>query len=495
MKRILSIALLFVFVLSAFNYAETKDFKNYKLGCKPAEQKMLSNFKKLDKSKLKSQKYPAAFDLTNEMPPIGDQGQQGSCVAWATGYANKSYAEGINQGWNLNSATHQMSPAFIYNQINGGVDQGAYITDALFLLMDSGCCTLNKMPYDENDFTTQPSQDAIDQAAHYKNLNAYYNVTPGDIEVMKGMMNDFNAPLVIGIPVDDDFYYLDENNDTYDVCDSSYGGHAIALVGYSDTKNAFKIQNSWGTAWGIDGYGWLSYDLVEANFNGLYDAYSFVQEDEDEIYPESSTSKKITFESASVKVNGVGRQWSTNVKLYNENMTKYLTMTEGKSRVSKKRVIRIKCREDDGKTGDDIAIKVSNLQDGVNNIKVEVPESSNPSKVAVWTFKIVVDDNYTPTTHKITQKSFKVIKKNHVGKQWKFYSKISNKYLKNNISYTTSAKTVYLKAVEKDKGKDDIGKWVGTLKPGTNTITFTVKENEGKYKGYKATVQAVIKMQ
>ena len=53
------------------------------------------------------------------------------------------------------------------------------------------------------------------------------------------------------------------------------GGHAIVAVGYDDnmkikntnpsaveTTGALLIRNSWGTGWGVSGYGYLSYDYV-----------------------------------------------------------------------------------------------------------------------------------------------------------------------------------------------------------------------------------------
>jgi C1A family cysteine protease len=39
-------------------------------------------------------------------------------------------------------------------------------------------------------------------------------------------------------------------------------GHAVLVVGYSDIKEAFLFQNSYGKQWGDGGYGWLPYEFV-----------------------------------------------------------------------------------------------------------------------------------------------------------------------------------------------------------------------------------------
>jgi hypothetical protein len=39
------------------------------------------------------------------------------------------------------------------------------------------------------------------------------------------------------------------------------GGHAMLVVGYDDSKKAFKLLNSWGTNWGDHGYTWVDYEF------------------------------------------------------------------------------------------------------------------------------------------------------------------------------------------------------------------------------------------
>jgi C1A family cysteine protease len=44
------------------------------------------------------------------------------------------------------------------------------------------------------------------------------------------------------------------------------GGHAVMAAGYSDARRWFLVRNSWGEAWGMDGYFTLPYDYI-SNLN------------------------------------------------------------------------------------------------------------------------------------------------------------------------------------------------------------------------------------
>ena len=47
---------------------------------------------------LNSDNLPSSVDLKPYFPPIGDQGQYGTCVAWAVGYNHKSFLEAKENG-------------------------------------------------------------------------------------------------------------------------------------------------------------------------------------------------------------------------------------------------------------------------------------------------------------------------------------------------------------------------------------------------------------
>ena len=63
-----------------------------------------------------------------------------------------------------------------------------------------------------------------------------------------------NGPGLIAMLVKDD-YKTDFWNGS-----GNYGGHAVSVVGYNDSKSSFIIRNSWGTSYGTNGYALLPYD-------------------------------------------------------------------------------------------------------------------------------------------------------------------------------------------------------------------------------------------
>ena len=83
-------------------------------------------------------------DLTDEMPPTGNQGAQGSCASYAITYYHRTQLEYHERHWDLTDPHHQFSPAFTYNQVNGGGDNGSGFENNMPLICDQGCASLVK---------------------------------------------------------------------------------------------------------------------------------------------------------------------------------------------------------------------------------------------------------------------------------------------------------------------------------------------------------------
>jgi len=208
---------------------------------------------------------PTSIDLSSNMPTPGNQGEQGSCVGWATAYALKSYQEKVEMGWPLNSSYTIFSPAFIYNQINGGVDNGSYPSDALKLIIEKGAATWASMPYTQYNYTSQPSYEAYQEAQNFKALS--YSRISGTSQIKAALIN--RNVVLIGMKVYSSFSNMELSgaNSLYNPnisLETYQGGHAVTIVGYDDDKfgGAFRIINSYGINWGDDGYFYLPYSKV-----------------------------------------------------------------------------------------------------------------------------------------------------------------------------------------------------------------------------------------
>jgi hypothetical protein len=211
---------------------------------------------------------PDSVDLTPMLPPPGNQGAQGSCVGWATAYGAKTYHEVVEEySWDPTSTRFQFSPSWIYNQINGGVDQGSFISAALDLIVADGADTLRFFPYDQWDFTTIPNSASITRARRFE--AASWGTLSNNVTKFKQILAGGNA-IIVGLSVLPDFDSLDAMNDTYDDdAGDSRGGHAVVITGYDDDREAFSFQNSWGMTWGLNGRGWMAYDFITNTKLGL----------------------------------------------------------------------------------------------------------------------------------------------------------------------------------------------------------------------------------
>jgi hypothetical protein len=293
-----------------------------KLGCIPSEDAIRARYPRANLMVPKGLGSKGMGDLTSLMPPVGNQGGQGSCAAWAMGYYYKTYQEANEHGWRtadptLASTDHQFSPAFLYNQINGGEDAGSSFFDGMTVMNDKGAATMTAMPYDWTDWEWWPGggglrpggsspsapasvwKDAIPYRAETFSWSP--TETDDDLAALKAQL-DAGHPFVVAFSVmpdfdtstagDDDFYEVPQTSDSAD------GYHGICIVGYDDDADwgdvddsdgdgdidgddvdifgGFKFINSWGASWAGDGCAYLSYEFFKMAYGedgGVSSAY------------------------------------------------------------------------------------------------------------------------------------------------------------------------------------------------------------------------------
>jgi len=233
-------------------------------------------------------------------PPIGCQGYEESCTTWAVGYYIKTFQEAKEHGWDLSGAVWEggisgypslayqykiFSPGFIYHQINNGVDGGSTFEDAMNLVCSIGACSWQKMPYDDTDSVTWPSEEAWREAPLYRgNSSGFKYLVPNTDAKIESVKNWIASGNLAAIAVDSSQYLNLTSSDvwTLDNYVNPDEDHANTIVGYDDgfsymeqnvsRQGAFKIANSWGVGlvgWEnvADGYYWISYGAMKQWIN------------------------------------------------------------------------------------------------------------------------------------------------------------------------------------------------------------------------------------
>jgi hypothetical protein len=200
------------------------------------------------------------FDLSNYMPPIGDQEKFCSCVAWA-GVALVAFKWNYYRKVNGDDpkAICPYHPMYTYLGICHGADKGSTLAELRDFLHDTGLAYLPGVSVKQAWPQMNPLPEL--QLRHYKvdkDKGPWKWVDMSDVDGLKKHLLNGN-PILVSMRVWSNFFY----SDIYSTSDGLEEGlHALVLCGYDDIKNSFKIRNSWGVKWGEEGYGWITYNFA-----------------------------------------------------------------------------------------------------------------------------------------------------------------------------------------------------------------------------------------
>ncbi|HVZ56599.1 MAG TPA: C1 family peptidase [Chitinophagaceae bacterium] len=211
---------------------------------------------------------PESVNLQRFAPQVGDQGQQGSCVAWSSAYAARTILESARTGQPGDKL--RFSPAFLYNQIGMDGCDGSYIVRAMEFMTQKGSVPYNAFEYTDQDCSRQPEASLVEEARQYR-MHGFNRLSQGDrtdVIDLNAIRQNLaqGAPVVVGMMVGPSFMKPMMGQDLWepqpgDKSLTGFGGHAMCVVGYDDKKygGAFLLMNSWGPQWGNNGFAWIRY--------------------------------------------------------------------------------------------------------------------------------------------------------------------------------------------------------------------------------------------
>ncbi len=224
-----------------------------------------------------------SMDLRQWDTPIMDQGQLGSCTANAVCgmvqfFQNHTFGKYV-----------PLSRLYLYKYtrmiMNTDGDTGASLRDTMMALVFHGVPPETYWNYNINRFDEMPNwrgseifiANMADNFAGTRYIRLDPTGTPVDTILynIKLCVNSY-IPVVFGTLVWDNIFGVNTQGDI--PCPSKgfqpAGAHAMMILGYDDDRNclpdgskgAFLIRNSWSTAWGDKGYGWLPYKYLTEGY-------------------------------------------------------------------------------------------------------------------------------------------------------------------------------------------------------------------------------------
>lgn len=184
-------------------------------------------------------------DFSHLVPEVLDQDGQGACNAFAS-------VQTLHVLRNQEGLPYvKLSPGNLYGRINGGVDAGSTLSDAIKTLEKEGVCTAATVP----ELQWRPSRwpsNWREEAKKFRILEAWD--CPSFDHLASAILLGFpvNLGIMVGFNfrVQDDGWLADYRG--------GGGGHAMCGVGllyHRDRRTwGIKVVNSWGKEWGQDGF-------------------------------------------------------------------------------------------------------------------------------------------------------------------------------------------------------------------------------------------------
>lgn len=190
-------------------------------------------------------------DLRASLPPIRDQGQRGTCVAFAVTAGHEVSRAG-------GAGDDDLSEEALYwgcKRTDGNWKGGTRFTSAAVALGRWGQPREADWPYDmgRRDGVAHSPPFRAGGIGWFRSGLLPVALTLADVRTHL----DGGTPVVLSLTVFDTFYRPDDHGHIADppAGATARGRHAVLAVGHQ--AGALLIRNSWGTTWALGGYAWI----------------------------------------------------------------------------------------------------------------------------------------------------------------------------------------------------------------------------------------------
>lgn len=237
---------------------------------------------------------PAASVRAEWLPPVGRQTMP-NCFVWASVYGLATFYAARKSQTPPTSPNRQAGPDYAYirseiaNNVADTTCHGGQITKCLnWLQSNGGTPSLAAAP---NYLRRGPTSSCDVNWSEYGSRtippDPSFRIPEYKVTTITGQagLNNLRAVIASGTPIAygtslyTDFAHYRGTPSPY-VGNGQWAknrngkkvGHVMLIVGYNDayttTTGAVRVQNSFGTGWGENGFGWIAYDALESMAQG-----------------------------------------------------------------------------------------------------------------------------------------------------------------------------------------------------------------------------------
>lgn len=203
---------------------------------------------------------PSRIDRRPSLLPVQNQGERGTCLAFAVTAAHE-----MRRFVDVD-VLEDLSEEVLYwgcRQVDGNDEYGTSFPSAGAALSRWGQPDEAFWPYDsardETSSTYAPPTDALDPRHCHK--TTLRSIPARWDEIRQALVNGYVVAL--GIRIGLGFFWTADGQIPLPVSeDELRDGHAVLIVGYEEDQTLI-FRNSWGSRWGDQGYGYLPYAYLE----------------------------------------------------------------------------------------------------------------------------------------------------------------------------------------------------------------------------------------
>lgn len=185
---------------------------------------------------------------------VKDQGNCGSCWAFSTAGMFESIL--LKQGINADLSEQWL----VSCNTNGWGCNGGNFANSYYL--NPGAVLEQCFPYRASDLPCQ-------QGCPYVYIASASRSASSTSAIKTAIYNYGGVSCSVYVSA----YFQAYSGGVFNYCQNGSANHAVVLVGWDDSKNAWRMKNSWGRSWGESGMMWITYGCCGIGGGGNYLVY------------------------------------------------------------------------------------------------------------------------------------------------------------------------------------------------------------------------------